>query len=770
MSPITTPLLRSVLLLTLTTTPLWAATYNPTNFADLKRGSCDAADCTLREAIIAANANPGTDTINLIEGTYTLTLDGNNEALAASGDLDITESVTLVGAGEATTLISGAAGGDQLDDRIFHIHPVNAADKTTISVTLQALTVEKGLVDAGNGGAILNESPGSLTLTDVTLRDNGTTNLGLITDQGLGGAIYNQGTLVISGGTIKNNSARVDQAGQRATYGGGALYNSSTATATISNAIFRGNSASNSYQPATPDPNFRNFSAGGAIVNLGTLLVKESVFGGTAETDGEGSVANISDAGGAIANVGGFLTVARTTFGYNKTTEAPANETFENAINGGGRAGGAIFSQNAAENRGSVVITGSTLTHNSSGTIGGGLFNSGAPITVTHSVINDNSSTFSGGGLVNVGSQPAEITNSTIAYNQAASSAGAGGGLWTTSRIKVSSVTIAGNSAATGAQIYLKDNSGTDRRSLPPEVALTATIIDHQLLTLDAAKNCGGDTVFIKSNSYNTDSGTSCRLGLSSIFSDRTDIDIKLDPNGLATNACSSCTQDPPTKTIALQSSSLAIDAINASACPSRDQRYYTRVSNCDTGAFEYNATEGSDKLADLKVTVTESADPGFVDNPLTYTMSVTNIGPDDADGVVLTITYPSSGISTYSSQIIDTGGACTTEGALSGTLRCNLSTVTAFQTKRVSLTVNPNVDGEIKTDAMVSSTGTATDYFEGNNSDDESTTIQATNNCTPGVAGCSGFPSSGGGGGGGTLHWLSLVGLLALWRWRHTR
>jgi len=46
--------------------------------------------CTLRAAIMEANANPGHDTIMLPTNTYVLPLDGLNENAAATGDLDIT--------------------------------------------------------------------------------------------------------------------------------------------------------------------------------------------------------------------------------------------------------------------------------------------------------------------------------------------------------------------------------------------------------------------------------------------------------------------------------------------------------------------------------------------------------------------------------------------------------------------------------------------------------------------------------------------------------
>jgi len=86
-----------------------AATFNVTTEDDGGPGS-------LRQAIIDANLTVAADTINLPDGTYTLTLGGAGEDAAASGDLDITENLTIVGDGQDTTIIDG----NELD-RVFHI-------------------------------------------------------------------------------------------------------------------------------------------------------------------------------------------------------------------------------------------------------------------------------------------------------------------------------------------------------------------------------------------------------------------------------------------------------------------------------------------------------------------------------------------------------------------------------------------------------------------------------------------------------------------------
>lgn len=90
-----------------------AATFTVTKLGDSNDGLCNA-DCSLREAIRAANAQVGTDTIVLPAGTLTLSIPGRGENLAAIGDLDITSNVEISGQGVGSTTIDGRG-----IDRVF---------------------------------------------------------------------------------------------------------------------------------------------------------------------------------------------------------------------------------------------------------------------------------------------------------------------------------------------------------------------------------------------------------------------------------------------------------------------------------------------------------------------------------------------------------------------------------------------------------------------------------------------------------------------------
>src|SRR5688572_26578022 len=84
------------------------ATFFVTKSEDTNDGICDALDCSLREAVREANLTPGPDVIELASGVYVLTVSGQLEEAAASGDLDVTEHLTVNGGGRDSTLIAGS--------------------------------------------------------------------------------------------------------------------------------------------------------------------------------------------------------------------------------------------------------------------------------------------------------------------------------------------------------------------------------------------------------------------------------------------------------------------------------------------------------------------------------------------------------------------------------------------------------------------------------------------------------------------------------------
>src|SRR5829696_1904082 len=150
-----------------------AGTISVTTTFDQLDGS---APCSLREAVDTANAdansggcidaNPAAaDTIKLGGGDYNLQRAGVEDA-NASGDLDVTESLTIAGAGADLSGIDG--NGAITGDRVLHV--------TSGTLTISGLTVHDGL-GTGAGGGIAAEGGAALRLTNSTVSNN-TANVG----------------------------------------------------------------------------------------------------------------------------------------------------------------------------------------------------------------------------------------------------------------------------------------------------------------------------------------------------------------------------------------------------------------------------------------------------------------------------------------------------------------------------------------------------------------------------------------------------------------
>src|SRR5262245_58319312 len=178
-----------LLVLALSAGPARAAGYSVTRFDDPPPNGCKVGDCSLREAIIEANASTGVlDTINLPPGIYTLTRAGANEDAALTGDLDITYNsggVYIYGSSLGQVIIDG--GGL---DRVFEV-----CCQTNL-LHLEYMTIRNGRLQPGRSGFY---------------------------DHGHGAGIHNHGVLELRNVTISGNT--VDNSGSANTWGGGGITN-----------------------------------------------------------------------------------------------------------------------------------------------------------------------------------------------------------------------------------------------------------------------------------------------------------------------------------------------------------------------------------------------------------------------------------------------------------------------------------------------------------------------------------------------------------------
>jgi CSLREA domain-containing protein len=186
-----------------------AASFVVNSSADPGDGVCDASNCTLREAIAAANANGESDTI-----TFDLDAD-DREILLGGTRLEIANDaadpdLTIDGAGAPDVTVDG--GGNS---QVFSVHVGANATLRGLVITGGITIDPDGTNSDGDGGGILNR--GTLTIDRSTITEN-------FSDRD-GGGVSNieSGTLTITDSTISDN---------RADNGGGGIHNFATLTVT----------------------------------------------------------------------------------------------------------------------------------------------------------------------------------------------------------------------------------------------------------------------------------------------------------------------------------------------------------------------------------------------------------------------------------------------------------------------------------------------------------------------------------------------------------
>ncbi|GEM_PF-1267538 len=342
------------------------------------------ANCSLREAVLSANANAdtggcsasgyGTDTITLPTGTYTL---------SAGSALSITSAITIQPAVGATVIVQAAVGIGGAAYRVFDV-------TATGNLTISGMTVRNGgqfsLAFLQNGGCVRVTS-GVLLVTGGTILENCRTPFegGAVAGEGAGNSI------TINGGSILRGNIAGDDGGGVKSLNGSLSLNGVT---------IRNNQALGGISDA---------ALGGGVSYEGeTLSIANTSIVGNSATDVDGGIG----AGGGIS-----MRLITVNIGVGTITGSTISDNLATGTTDS--LGGGIYKFGS----GALTITDSAIERNqatggSGNQHGGGIYNLVGPIIISGSRIQDNSTASTGGAyyVVNVGAGES-ITNSCIVAN-----------------------------------------------------------------------------------------------------------------------------------------------------------------------------------------------------------------------------------------------------------------------------------------------------------------------------------------------------------------
>ncbi|MGD9591222.1 MAG: choice-of-anchor Q domain-containing protein, partial [Candidatus Berkiella sp.] len=276
--------------------------FGSTSFSDAYAKALSGDGLSLREAVILANHYdlPGDDTICLSDGTYYLTIAGNDENGALTGDLDIMGSVIIQNVEGGTSVID--ASDDDFTDRVFDVQGFGT------KLELNSITIQ-GAHTTGFGAGILGSYDTEVDINNVNINNNQTTTNG--------GAIYFIGSaLTITDSEIMYNKASSE--------GGGLTIYGIGVTATI-------NSSTIAYNEAV--------LGGGIIAGGGSLTVNTSTISSNTATS----------QGGGLRLEGEIVQINNSTITENTVTSG---------------AGGGIYHVEAASIIGSLNLYSSIVAQN----------------------------------------------------------------------------------------------------------------------------------------------------------------------------------------------------------------------------------------------------------------------------------------------------------------------------------------------------------------------------------------------------------------------
>lgn len=530
-------------------------------------------DCSLREAVIAANtdapvdgcpAGSGTDTVILGASHYDVIIAGPpGEAGSLSGSIDITGALTIRGAGADATKVEILDG--TFDYRGVRVLP----------------------------GA------GPVTLSDLSIED---------WDHAVADVVFNQGTLTIARATILGGlTASVESSGFLRMADSTLRWRAdhhliSSGTAVLERVLVDGSDCNadsalcagilNRGTMALIDSTVRDHPAL-PVLNAGSGIRNED--DGNLRIERSAIVDNVGNRGGGVWNGGGSVEILDSQLLGNRAISAPPLYPSYAPAPG---VGGGIFSVN-----GTVTVTDSEISSNGAEAGGGAIAATNSSVTVVRTRASDNDG---GTGTAAIYQGPVfvggfedidrlSIQRSTIDGNHAS---GPGGAVYLWGRGEIENSTLSGNRASSGTAIYLDGSASTltvgsstlvADASDPTKSAVFATPGSKLTFANDivsgSCKTRKGGKPFATKGGNVEGPANSCGLDLATDRRGRKSLGLApLDSHGT------------PLPTHALVPSSPAIDWALSAACPATDEAGTRRpidgnrdgAARCDSGAYEY--------------------------------------------------------------------------------------------------------------------------------------------------------------------------------------
>jgi CSLREA domain-containing protein/uncharacterized repeat protein (TIGR01451 family) len=636
-------------------------------------------ECTLRAAVMEANAWDGPDIIDLslindpnspitltrsgVDETFTLTPGGAEacivdiEANAAIGDLDITQDLQIVGAGPGLTVIQWdqqSIEDPDIGDRIFH---VQAPTGTTINlVRIADLMLTRGSVGILNDTTADNpyncEEPrgeaGALEVWQFR-------RFGGAVAVGPGAAVvlfqeqtHGPGTGGGGGGGGGGPPPGVGPGGDEGEETGGVTAVEFDRVAVIGN---------------------QSGSDAGGLIAAAEMTIRESVLSG-----------NTSGGNGGALYLDSATSIYDTLIG-SSTSDVPY------AI--GPVPAALLANPNQAENGGGIFDTGSHTTN------------------IERSALNGNEA-IGGGGIAGRSLVVINLTNSTVSGNTGSD---VGGGITTNGKVNLRNVTVANNLATTDAQ-----GGGAGLNAFGNgtftffNTILSNNIVQGGEAGREANCGCSGGAPQcapgrMVSTGYNISDEAENTCSLNVALNDQLATDPLID--ALANNG-------GLTETHALQSietgdlaTSPAVDAGDQARCPNNDQRGSLRPDDgdlngsfiCDIGAFELFIPR-----SDLHINNVMA--PNSVNKGDTFDVTV-EVHNDDGNAAAPDVTlYVTLDTLTGASIVgaVPTAGVCNI--ASTDVLNCELGAMAIGDIQSVTLSLTANLQGSYALESVIGQSG----------------------------------------------------------------